>query len=54
MIHPITNKRQSNGFIEGKNYFVKVIKRIDFGYKDFETFRARILYTNDKDRPYKN
>src|SRR5690554_4404039 len=54
IIHPITKKRLSNGFIEGKNNFVKAVKRIGFGYKDFETFRARILYTNDKDRPFKN
>lgn len=54
IIHPQTKKRLSNGFIEGKNNFVKVIKRIGFGYKDFDTFRARILYTNDKDRPFKN
>lgn len=54
IIHPITKKRLSNGFIEGKNNFCKVIKRIGFGYKDFDTFRAKILYTNDKNRPFKN
>lgn len=54
IIHPVTKKRLTNGFIEGKNNFVKVIKRTGFGYKDFDTFRARILYANDKDRPFKN
>ena len=54
IIHPKTKARLSNGFIEGKNIFVKVIKRVGFGYKDFDTFRARILYSNDKDRPFKN
>lgn len=54
IIHPMTKKRLSNGFIEGKNNFVKVIKRVGFGYKDFDTFRARILYTSDKERPFKN
>lgn len=54
IIHPITKKRLSNGFIEGKNNFCKVIKRIGFGYKDFDTFRAKILYTNDIEKPFKN
>ena len=44
----------SNGFIEGKNNYIKVIKRIGFGFKDFETFRAKILYTNSKNKlPFK-
>lgn len=54
IIHPKTKVRLSNAFIEGKNNFIKVIKRIGFGYKDFDTFRAKILYSNDKERPYKN
>lgn len=54
IIHPLTKTRLTNGFIEGKNNFCKVIKRIGFGFKDFDTFRAKILYTNDKDRAYKN
>ncbi|HHX00459.1 MAG TPA: transposase, partial [Acholeplasmataceae bacterium] len=54
IINPKTNKRMSNGFIEGKNNYIKVIKRIGFGFKDFETFRAKILYTNSKNKlPYK-
>lgn len=54
IIHPATKRRLSNGFIEGKNNFCKVIKRIGFGFKDFDTFRAKILYTNNKNRPFKN
>ena len=54
ILNPITKKRMTNGFIEGKNNFCKVIKRVGFGYKNFDTFRARILYTNDQSRPFKN
>ncbi|MCK9471048.1 MAG: ISL3 family transposase [Bacilli bacterium] len=54
IINPKTHKRMSNGFIEGKNNYIKVIKRIGFGFKNFETFRAKILYTNSKNKlPYK-
>lgn len=54
ILNPETKARMTNGFIEGKNNFVKVIKRVGFGYKNFDLFRARILYTNDPNRPYKN
>ena len=53
IINPVTKTRMTNGFIEGKNNFCKVIKRIGFGFKDFDTFRAKILYSNDPDRAYK-
>lgn len=33
----------SNGFIEGMNNYIKVLKRIAFGYKSFFHFRNRIL-----------
>lgn len=33
----------SNGVIEGTNNLIKVIKRIAFGYRSYENFRARIL-----------
>lgn len=33
----------SNGFIEGVNNKIKVLKRISFGVKNFERFRNRIL-----------
>lgn len=32
-----------NGFIEGNNNFIKVIKRIAFGFKSFRRFKARIM-----------
>ena len=38
------NKILSNGYTEGLNNKIKVIKRIAFGYKDFDFFRLRILY----------
>jgi hypothetical protein len=53
ILNPKTNSRMTNGFIEGKNNFCKVIKRIGFGYKDFNVFRAKILYSNDQSRPFK-
>lgn len=34
----------SNGYTEGLNNKIKVIKRVGFGYKNFEFFRMRILY----------
>ena len=32
-----------NGFIEGNNNFIKVIKRIAFGFRNFSRFKARIM-----------
>ena len=32
-----------NGFIEGNNNFIKVLKRIAFGFKSFKRFKARIM-----------
>ena len=37
------NTNISNGAIEGVNNFIKVIKRVAFGYKSFFHFRNRIL-----------
>lgn len=50
ILNPITHQRMTNGFIEGKNNLVKVIKRVGFGYKDFDLFRIRILETDKKDK----
>lgn len=33
----------SNGPVEGKNNLIKTLKRISFGFKNFNNFRARIL-----------
>ncbi|MCX7711632.1 MAG: transposase, partial [Clostridia bacterium] len=35
----------SNGFTEGINNTIKVIKRIAYGYRNFYNFRRRILHT---------
>ena len=43
--YPITN-----GFVEGKNNRIKVIKRIAYGYRNMGNFRLRILATNFKDQ----
>ena len=48
IIDPVTHKRLSNGFIEGKNNFCKTIKRIGFGYSDFDVFRYKIINSNKK------
>ncbi len=37
--------RLSNGFTEGINNSIKVIKRIAYGYRNFDNFRRRILAT---------
>lgn len=38
------DERYSNGFTEGMNNKIKVIKRVGFGYKNFKFFRFRLLY----------
>lgn len=53
ILDPITHKRLSNGFIEGKNNFCKTIKRIGFGYSDFDVFRYKIITTNKKAKQIK-
>ena len=37
-----TNKYH-NGYIEGNNNFIKVLKRIAFGFRSFRRFKARIM-----------
>lgn len=44
IVNSFIDERYSNGFTEGINNKIKVIKRIGFGYKNFKMFRARILY----------
>lgn len=39
-------KYLTNGRIEGLNNKIKVIKRITYGYRNFQNFRTRILLTN--------
>lgn len=38
--------RYTNGFVEGKNNRIKVIKRMAYGYRNNSNFRQRILLTN--------
>lgn len=42
-------KRMSNGIIEGTNNCIKAIKRISFGYDNFNHFRNRLMYIINKD-----
>ena len=35
--------RLSNGFTEGCNNAIKTLKRVAFGFRNFHSFRARIL-----------
>jgi len=37
----------TNGYIEGLNNYIKVIKRIAFGYRNFNNFKTRILYIHN-------
>ena len=39
----IIGENVSNGFIEGSNNKIKVLKRISFGVQNFKRFRNRIL-----------
>lgn len=44
IVNSFIDSRYSNGFTEGINNKIKVIKRNAFGYKNFKLLRARILY----------
>ena len=37
------NNNYHNGFIEGNNNFIKVLKRIAFGFRSFRRFKTRIM-----------
>ena len=43
--------RLSNGFTEGCNNAIKTLKRVAFGFRNFRSFRARILLSLS---PYPN
>lgn len=43
MILNTFNNNYHNGYIEGNNNFIKVIKRIAFGFRSFIRFKTRIL-----------
>lgn len=44
IVNSFIDKRFSNGFTEGLNNKIKVIKRVAFGYKNFKFFRLRLMY----------
>ena len=44
------NTPYTNGFIEGCNNKIKVLKRTAYGYRNFERFRNRILYIFSKEQ----
>ena len=37
------NNPYYNEFVEGNNNFIKVLKRIAFGFRSFHRFKARIM-----------
>ena len=37
------NNTYHNGYVESNNNFIKVLKRIAFGFKSFHRFKARIM-----------
>lgn len=48
IVNSFIDKRFTNGYTEGINNKIKVIKRNAFGYKNFDFFRRRILYIFNK------
>lgn len=48
IVNLFIESRYFNGFTEGINNKIKVIKRNAFGYKNFKLLRTRILYIFNK------
>ena len=44
IVNSFVDERFTNGYTEGLNNKIKVVKRVAFGYKNFEFFRMRLLY----------
>lgn len=44
IVNSFLDDRFTNGYTEGLNNKIKVIKRVGFGYKNFKFFRLRLLY----------
>ena len=44
IVNSFIDKRFSNGYTEGLNNKIKVVKRVGFGYKNFSFFRLRLMY----------
>lgn len=47
------NNSYHNGYIEGNNNFIKVLKRIAFGFRSFRRFKARIMICKGLIKPSK-
>ena len=48
IVNSFINKRFSNGFTEGLNNKIKVIKKVAFGYKKIKFFRLRLMYISNE------
>lgn len=48
IVNSFIDERFSNGFTEGLNNKIKVIKRVGYGYRNFNFFRMRLLYIFNK------
>ena len=44
IVNSFIDERYTNGFTEGTNNKIKVMKRVAFGYRNFKLLRKRILY----------
>lgn len=44
IVNSFVDERFTNGYTEGLNNKIKVVKRVAFGYKNFDFFRMRLLY----------
>lgn len=44
IVNSFIDKRFSNGYTEGLNNKIKVIKRVAYGYRNFKFFRLRLMY----------
>lgn len=44
IVNSFIDKRFSNGYTEGLNNKIKVVKRVGYGYKNFKFFRLRLMY----------
>ena len=52
-IYNTFDNKYHNGFIEGNNNFIKVLKRIAFGFRSFRRFKARIMICKGLIKPTK-
>ena len=43
------NKSLTNGGIEGLNNFIKTVKKVSYGFRNFERFRNKVIYLYNKD-----